>query len=289
MRVLANPVVLRATVVLFAASLGFLIVLIVMRRLRKSIREEADFSVSGSPALAAMPMHVYNTVIQQLKQQKVELQNQSQAEQQRARAIETLNQAVVANLSSGVLVFGSSGLVKTSNPAARQILGFASMTGMGAEDIFRGAMVCAQRTETQDQFEDQSCGLADEVQAVLGGDGARRDLEAEYETPAGESRRVSVTISPVTADGKAIGVACLIEQIGGSTSRGRISRQIGQQLRTSAGNISRHARELAQNPDPEVARQLVASLADEAVRLEAELGELVPGDLPRQSVASPSE
>ena len=46
---------------------------------------------------------------------------------------------MLSNLSCGVLVFGTNGLVKTSNPAAKAILGFASATGMSAEDIFRGA------------------------------------------------------------------------------------------------------------------------------------------------------
>jgi len=138
---MANPVVLRAAVVLFCAGFAFLLGLICIRLLRKSISDEADISSDSAPPSDALPMHVYNTVIQQLKQQKHELQVQSQAEQQRARTTETLSQAVLSNLSSGVLVFGMNGLVKTSNPAAKEILGFASTTGMCAEDIFRGAVL----------------------------------------------------------------------------------------------------------------------------------------------------
>ena len=85
-----------------------------------------------------MPLNLYNTVIQQLKQQKHELQVQSQAEQHRARTSENFSQAVLSNLSCGVLVFGANGLVKTSNPAAKAILGFGSVNGMSAGDIFRG-------------------------------------------------------------------------------------------------------------------------------------------------------
>ena len=141
MKIMANPVVLRAAVVMFCAGFAFLLGLIFIRLLRKSIAEEADISSDSAPPSEALPMHVYNTVIQQLKQQKHELQVQSQAEQHRARTTETLSQAVICNLSSGVLVFGMNGLVKTSNPGAKQILGFAATTGMSAEDIFRGAVV----------------------------------------------------------------------------------------------------------------------------------------------------
>ena len=141
MRILANPVVLRATVVLVCATFAFLMGLFCIRALRKSIAEESEFSAEPTPSLETLPLHLYNTVIQQLKQQKHELQVQSQAEQQRARISENFSQAVLSNLSCGVLVFGTNGLVKTANPAAKAILGFASTTGMGAEDIFRGAVV----------------------------------------------------------------------------------------------------------------------------------------------------
>ncbi len=140
-RILANPVVLRAIVVLFCATFAFLMGLFCIRGLRKSIAEESDFSAEPTPSLETLPLHLYNTVIQQLKQQKHELQVQSKAEQHRARISENFSQAVLSNLSCGVLVFGTNGLVKTANPAAKAILGFASTTGMGAEDIFRGAVV----------------------------------------------------------------------------------------------------------------------------------------------------
>src|SRR3984957_21271448 len=107
-----------------------------MRALRKKLSEESDFSSDPTPSLETLPLHLYNTVIQQLKQQKHELQVQSKAEQHRARTSENFSQAVLANLSCGVLVFGANELVKTANPAAKSILGFASTTGMGAEDIF---------------------------------------------------------------------------------------------------------------------------------------------------------
>ena len=148
MKILANPLFLRAAVVLCCSTFAFLLGLIFMRLLRKSIAEDADISSEAGPSsLETLPLHVYNTVIQQLKQQKHELQVQSQAEQHRARMNETFSQAVLSNLSCGVLVFGTNGLVKTSNPAAKEILGFASTTGMGAEDIFRGATVMSASTK----------------------------------------------------------------------------------------------------------------------------------------------
>src|SRR5208282_5367825 len=85
-------------------------------------------------------------------------------------------------------------LVKQANPAAKEILGFHSPSGMSAEDIFRGAEQ-----------------LTEEINSVLREGSKCRQLEADYTTPAGKKLRVAVTVSPVPAvDGGQLGAACLI-------------------------------------------------------------------------------
>lgn len=288
MRILANPVLLRAVVVLFCATFAFLLALILMRLLRKSISEEADISSEASPSLETLPLHLYNTVIQQLKQQKHQLQVQSQAEQNRARTTETFSHAVLSNLSCGVLVFGVNGLVKTSNPAAKEILGFASTTGMNAKDIFRGALIRQEHSaeagifpeETCDENTDEPICVADEIDAVLREGSNRRQVEAEYETPAGEKRFLAITVSPVTAaDSSLLGVACLINDLSEldrirrqQELHGEISAEMALQLRTSLTTISGYAQQLANNRDPELATQLATDIADEAAHLDRSLG-----------------
>lgn len=284
MKLLANPVFLRAAVVLFCASFAFLLGMIFMRLLRKNISEEAEISSEGHPSLETLPLHVYNTVIQQLKQQKHELQVQSQAEQQRARTTETFSQAVLTNLSCGVLVFGTNGLVRTTNPAAKAILGFASTTGMGAEDIFRGAVVAGDDATEPGVFPDGSIGepieLADEIHAVLREGSSRRQKQAEYETPGGEKRYITVTISPVSAgDGELLGVACLIHDLSElerirrqQALRGEISAEMAPQLRTSLTTISSYAQQLADAADVGTAKHLAADIAHEAADLDRRLG-----------------
>ena len=197
----ANPVFFRAAFVLFCSGSAFLMGILFIRLLRKSITEDAEISTSAKPSLEAMPMHVYNTVIQQLKQQKHELQEQSQADQRRARTSEIFSQTVIQNVPTGVLVFGTKGLAQQSNPAAKQILGFASPAGMSVEDIFRWAAA-----------DENSPALADEVRAALQRGGAQRQIEADYTTPADEHRRLAVTIASIVAqDGSLLGVACMFE------------------------------------------------------------------------------
>jgi len=282
-RVMANPALLRAGVVFVLATSAFMLGLLFMRLLRKQISEEADLSGSAVPSLETLPLHLYNTVIQQLKQQKHELQVQSQREQSLARTRETLSQAVLSNLSCGVLVFGTNGLVKTSNPAAKAILGFASPTGMGAEDIFRGAAVrrpTAGFLATADNDGEQQVLVADEIKAVLQEETPRREAETDYETPAGEKRLLAITAWAIPApDGSLLGIACLIndrsemeEMRRQEELQGEISAEMALQLRTSLATISGCAQQIASSRDPELAKQLATDIAQESVALDRSIG-----------------
>lgn len=215
MKLLTNPVVLHSVVVLFCASFAFLLGMMFMRLLRKSIQEEADIS-SESPTLETLPLHVYNTVIRQLKQQQDELKVQAQADQQKFRSSENFNQVVLANLSCGVLSVGKNGLVKSSNTAAKQILGFASPIGMSVKDIFREAVLAneAQESSISAEVIPEPAPVADEIDcALLDGDECR-EIQAEYQTPSGEQHFLSITIAPVHgSDGAVNGAACLIQDI----------------------------------------------------------------------------
>ena len=284
MRLLANPLLLRAGFVFCCAVLAFALGLYVIRRMRKNIAEESDVSDGPPPSIDTLPLHLYNTVIQQLKQQKHELQVQSQAEQQRARTTENFSQTVLSNLSCGVLVFGNNGLVKTANPAAKSILGFASTTGMSALDIFRSSAVHSSAFRSASIFPDETqdtlVRTVDEVDAVLREGSKRREIEADYESPSGEKRFLRITISRVpAADGGLLGVACVINDLSEIERIRRqqelhreISAEMALQLRTSLTTISGFAQQLANNRDPELAKEIATDIAQEAVQLDRTIG-----------------
>jgi PAS domain-containing protein len=281
-RLLANPVVLRAALVLIVAAGAFLFAAWVIRRLRRNLAQEIDLEAEAPASVDALPLHLYNTVIQQLKQQKHELQVQTQAEQRRARTTENLSQAVLSNLSSGVLVFGLNGLVKHANPAAKDILGFASPSGMSAEEVFRGALVCPPDTsaDAHNGAFSLPVQIAQEIRSVLREESKRRQIEGDYTTPAGRIRRIAVTVSPVpSVDGSLIGAACLISDLSERERirrqqelQGEISAEMALELRTSLATISGYAQQLARNRDPELAQQLAGDIASEAARLDRRIG-----------------
>jgi nitrogen fixation/metabolism regulation signal transduction histidine kinase len=208
-RFISNPIFLHAAAILFCSSCAFVLGLVLMRLLRKSIQEEADVS-SASRTFETMPLHVYNTVIQQLKRQQDELKAQSQTEQQRSRTTERFTEAVLSNLSCGVLSVGKNGLIRSSNPAAKQVLGFASLVGMSVKDVFRGATVSVQ----SGGYANIPGRVSEEFERMLQSGTATLEIQAEYQTPASESRVLSMTIVPVLAsDRGATFVACLINDI----------------------------------------------------------------------------
>jgi len=280
-KLFANPLVLRAMLLLVAAGCAFLFAIFLMRRLRRNMVAEADL-VGSAPTLEGLPVHLYNTVIQQLKQQKHELQVQTLTEQRRARTTENFSQTVLSNLASGVLVFGLNGLVRQANPAAKDILGFRSLSGMSAEDIFRDAAGCSAGSSAvySDGLLNLQVRLVEELHAVLHEGSKRRQLEADYTTPAGEKLHLAVTVSAVPAvDGSLLGVACLIidrsefEQIRRQQQlHGELSAEMALELRTSLTTIAGYAQQLARNRDPDLASQLAADIAGEAAGLDRRIG-----------------
>ena len=282
-------------VVFFCATSAFLFGVLLMRKLRKSIQEESDLG-PATPSLEALPIHVYSTVIQQLKQQKHELEMQAQAEQQRSRSSESFSQAVLTNLSCGVLAFSPNGLIKSSNSAAKEILGFGSTTGMGAEDIFRGAVVTDAQGSLPESNEDvaEPVCLSDEVAMVLRGASRLRQAKAEYETPAGLLRYLAVTISAVPAeDGSLLGVACVIDNLSADArqqqpreAQSSLSAEMAQQLHSSLAAISDSARQLNSAADIDSAKQLANEIARQAADLDHSFADFIPESSTTQDAAA---
>ena len=294
MKLLTNPIVLRMALVFVAGSFAFVVGLLLMKRMRRSISDEASFSdASTSSVSESFPLHTYHAVIQQLKQQKHELQSLQVAERRRARTSENISAAVLANLSSGVLFFTPNGLVRQANASAKQILGFASPTGMSASEIFREAELISSSQTTY-------ANLAEAVNAGLREKTRFQRLEARYRTPAGEERALDITISPVHApDSEApgaagpgmagqgvagLGVACLINDRTEVTEirrqeelRGEMSAEMALGLSNSLTTIAGYAQQLAASREPELARQLASDIAVEAAHLDRTIGGFLAG------------
>jgi len=279
-RLATNPIVLRMVLVFVTAGFAFVVGLLLMRRMRRSLSEEGSFSDTPSSVAASesFPLHTYHAVIQQLKQQKYELQNSQLMERRRAKTLENISAAVLSNLSSGVLFFTPNGLVRQANASAKQILGFASPAGMSAAEIFREARLSSASDGAY-------ANLAEAVNVSLREKKRFQRLDACYRTPAGEERTLDITLSSVHApDSEVLGVACLgvacmINDRSEMTEirrqqelRGEMSGEMALGLRNSLTTIAGYAQQLAASRDPELARQLAADIAAEAAHLDRTIG-----------------
>ena len=283
MKLLTNPIFLKMALVLFASGFAFFMAVLMMRRMRKSLDQDASLPETSPDQL---PLHTYHAVIQQLKQQKHELVALQQAEQRRAKTSESISGAVLSNLSSGVLFFGSNGLVRQANQAAKNILGIASPSGMDAAAIFRST--CGPTSS----LDGTTSTLAESVNITLHEGIPLQRLAVEYLTPSGDHRTIEVTASRVpAADGTVLGVACLINDQTEISDirrqidlRGEMSAEMALALRTSLITISGYAQQLALNHDADLARQLAADIATEAKHLDHTIGGFLAEDTKARAV-----
>lgn len=276
MKLLTNPIFLRMAVGLVLAAFMLIVGIMLMRRIRRALlADESSASDFHSPE--TLTLHTYGAVIQELKQQKHELQSSQQSERRRARTSENISAAVLANLSSGVIFFTPNGLVRQANAASKQILGFASPAGMTATEIFRQA-----KLSSPSDFET----LAQAVEGSLRDKSASARLQAQYLTPLGDQRMLEVTVTPVQSPSAdtLLGAACLIndqtemmtirkhEQL-----RGEISAEMALELRNSLNTISGYARQLVSGSDAELTKRVANDIVSEASHLDHTIGGFLTG------------
>jgi len=276
MKILSNPIALRMALGLVAAIFAFVMGLLMMRRMRRSLMEEASLT-EDPPTPERFPLHTYHAVIQQLKQQKHELQSEQQIERRRAKASENISAAVLSNLSSGVVFFTPNGLIRQANGAAKHILGFASLSGMNAAEVFGNAtLLSASASYTS---------IAQAIQAGLRQKTPAQQMTLRYVTPGKEERILEITVTSVHSPaGEILGAACLVNdhtevsQIRRQQAlRGEMSAEMALELRNSLTTISGYAQQLAASHDAELAQQLAADIAAEAAHLDHTIGGFLLG------------
>ena len=265
MRFLANPVVIRMGIGLLISMAAFAIGILGVRALRRKLVEgEPSSDPLGATDDAS---YAYSAVIQNLKQQKFELQSEHAAQKRRSKTSEQITASVIANLPCGVLFIGPNGLVKQANAAARRLLGFASPLSMSPDELFRDTVAISEAGEPRP--------LADEVKSCLRAR-ERRTFHSRYQTTAGEERTLSLTLVPLTME-EASGLSCVITDETAVSQLNRekllqseISVEMALQLRNSLSLIRDYANRIANKQQN--AAHLANDIAAETDRLEKVVG-----------------
>ncbi len=286
MKLLTDPMAIRAGLVLFASIAAFGLGWFAIRHLRRNLAPGIE-SLSQAPLPAeGLPVHAYQAVIQQLKQQKQELSAQRLSERRKAKASDALSSTILSNLSCGVLFFNTSGLVRQANSAARKLLGFASPVGLHAADVFLTATLRPENNSSRwDSGSGSNSGpgspssVGQALAPALAGKSAVRGLVLNYFPREGESLVLEVAASPVLAeDASLMGTTVVltdktdIERIRHDQRLSEeVSSELALGLRNSQARIAEYAQQLARSREPEL-RELAESIAGEAAQLDRTIG-----------------
>jgi len=136
-------------------------------------------------------------VIQKLREQEKELERLHKIEKERAEKTERLSEEVTRNMPAGLLVVNATGIISSANPAAEQVLG---IRGLG----FR------RYSEALGAESDLTKLVAE---CLTSGKIFRRE-EVDHCPPAGDTRRLGVTISPIRRGTEKIsGAICLLTDL----------------------------------------------------------------------------
>src|SRR5258708_7591753 len=188
-------------------GVGFLVITgLVVFLMRKSfqIRREGQGEelAAGAPRTAnpsAFMTASMQGVIQQLREQEKELERLHRIEKERAEQTERLSEEVTRNMPAGLLVVNATGIISSSNPAAEQVLGIRGLA-------FR------RYSEALGASPDMNKLIAE---CLATGKIFRRE-EVKHIPPAGDTRHLGVTISPIRrGEGKITGAICLLTDLTG--------------------------------------------------------------------------
>jgi len=276
-KLLSDPIMLRMVLLFVATGFAFWFGVVMVRRMRRSLTAEASFE-TAAPSLQALPLDTYHAVIQQLKQQKHELQSEQQVERRRAKTSESISAAVLSNLPTGVLFITPDGLVRQANGTAKRILGFASPVGVKLTQIFRDAPLISP-------VEGGAATLAAAIEAALLSGPHFEKLEASYLTPTGEARALELSLTAVTAPGgELLGITCALNDQSELVQRRQqqewleeVSAEMALDLHNSLNTISGYAQQMAGSDNPQQAKQLAADIAVEAAHLDHTVGAFLAG------------
>jgi len=193
------------------------------------------------------------------------MRSQERAMKERAEASERLSQEIIASITSGLLVVGHEGTVRTLNPAGRRMLGLDAVTFSDAmRDVLRTAGPLVAVVE--------EC-LASAKPVV------RRTIQVR--TPAGETAHLGVTVSPIgSGDGNAQGAICLFTDLSAvveleeqlrtkdSLARlGELTAGIAHEFRNGLATIHGYSRLLVLEKLPPDYRPYVQGIRDETEAL----------------------
>ena len=278
-KLLHNPWLLKLVLVTACCLLLFLLAAAFIRKLRRNISAEVESFHAKPQGNTAITLAAYEGVIRQLRDQSKELQRVREGEQQQATLTDNISEAVLSNLSCGVVFFDRMGLVRQANRAAKSLLGYASPFSFHLRELFRG-ITKIEWQETGELVHSQA-PFIEAMQQTLRTAAPFPRARVEYLTPGGHKHVFGIHATAVRNKSKEIlGVSCLINDLTELTelsqqaqrnenlaSLGEISAGLVNDFKKSLKTISGHAEMLMREDESAASRYYAEKILSEAESL----------------------
>jgi PAS domain S-box-containing protein len=164
---------------------------------REANKERILAAAPGVANPAAFMTASMQGVIQKLREQEKELERLHRIEKERAEHTERLSEEVTRNMPAGLLVVNATGIISSANPAAEQALG---IRGLGYRRYSEALGDSSELTKLV-------------AECLADGRIFRRE-QVDHAAPAGDTRRLGVTISPIRrGNEKVSGAICLLSDL----------------------------------------------------------------------------
>lgn len=252
---LQNPLMFKLVLLTTGCIALLLLAVVVLRRIRKSFQAEAE-SMRVAQGNAGFALAAYEGLGKQLREQEKELQKLREQRQEDTVVSSNITDAVLANLSCGVLFFDRMGMVKQANRACKALLGYASPFSFHVRDLFRSV----NRIKWPESGEEaqSSAPLIQAIQESLRSGAPFRRAIVDYRTPGGQKRVLALMASAVRGKGgEILGLSCVLDDLTEITdlseqvhrdeslaSLGEISAGLANDFKKSLTTVRGHAQSL---------------------------------------------
>lgn len=254
-KLLENPMLFKLALLSTGLIALLLLAIVVLRRIRKSIQNEAE-SARLSESKAGFALAAYEGLGRQLREQEKELQRLREQRQEETVVSTNFNDAVLANLSCGVLFLDRMATVRQANRACKSLLGYASPFSFHVRDLFRN--VSRIKWPESGEEAQSSAPLIHAVQESIRTGAPFRRAIVDYRTPAGQKRTLAMMASAVRGKGGEImGLSCVMDDLTEITelseqvhrdenfaSLGEISAGLATDFKKSLAMVRDHAQAL---------------------------------------------
>jgi nitrogen fixation/metabolism regulation signal transduction histidine kinase len=265
-KLLHNPIALKTALATLFCLAAFAFAVYLLRHIRRSIAAEGQ-SLNVAQGSAAFNLAAYDGLLRQVRDKEQELQRLRDQYKLEAGAAGSVSEAVLSNLSCGVVFFDRAGVVRQVNRAAKSLLGYASPFAFHIRDLFRG-VIRIQWPQTGEEA-NAPAPLVNALQETLRTAAPCPKMKLDYRTPGGQKRVLGLNASAVqNKEGEILGVSCLLDDLTditeisqelhrteGLASLGEIAAGVVHDFRKSLGTIRSHAEALAQEESDPAARR----------------------------------